>query len=114
MNELGAKSRDTVYINAGAGDLFFDKILLRRYKKTRVHAIDNAYEELVSQGKRIHRYRKLEDIEVNDADYAIMMDSLEYMEDDVEYVRKWRSGSKKADISFLRCLRFPVCSQIMM
>lgn len=107
LNELGAKSRDTVYINAGAGDLYFDKILLRRYKKTRVHAIDIAYKELVSEGKRIHRYHKLEDIEENDADYAIMMDSLEYMEDDVEYVRKMAQRIKKGGYFFFTLPAFP-------
>lgn len=49
----------------------------------------------------------LEDIEVKDVDYDIMMDSLEYMEDDVEYVRKMAQRIKKGGYFFFTLPAFP-------
>lgn len=49
-----------------------------------MYAVDTAYKDMESEDKRIHKYHYLEDIEVKTVDYALMMDSLEYMEDDVE------------------------------
>ena len=77
------------YINVGAGDLYFDHVLLEEYKKDIVYAVDIGYqhgEESIQQREKKFRY--LEEIEESDFDYAIMMDSLEYMEDDAEYVKR--------------------------
>ncbi|MBQ9512144.1 MAG: hypothetical protein IJR58_03025 [Lachnospiraceae bacterium] len=74
------------YINVGAGDLFFDKTLLRRYPVQEVHAVDLGYEGRSPKSSRIRLYTRLEDVK-GPADYALMMDSLEYMEDDLAYIK---------------------------
>lgn len=96
------------YINAGAGDLYFDKALLRKYKKTKVYAIDIAYKDTDSQDARIQKYHYLEEIEQEGVDYAIMMDSLEYMEDDVAYIRKMASKIRKGGYFFFTLPAYPV------
>lgn len=97
-----------VYINAGAGDLYFDSALLEKYEKSKVHAIDIAYKNMNSEDKRIHKYHYLEDIQAEDVDYVIMMDSLEYMEDDVEYIRKVSRRIKKGGFFFFTLPAFPI------
>lgn len=77
-----------VYANIGAGDLYFDRALLKRYAKHQMYAVDIAYKNLKSGDGRIHKYLFFEEIPQKSIDYAIMMDSLEYMERDVAYVKK--------------------------
>lgn len=100
IDRLSGRGRHASYINVGAGDLYFDKRLLKKYGRNQVYAVDTAYKEMDSKDKRIHKYHYLEDIEVKAVDYALMMDSLEYMEDDVEYVRKMAGRIKKDGFFF--------------
>lgn len=44
-------------------------------------------------------------------DYAVMMDSLEYMEDDAGYIRDMVRKIKRAAISFLHYQLFQFCFQ---
>lgn len=97
-----------VYLNAGAGDLFFDKKLLEKYKSSRVHAVDIAYKDRKSDDKRIRRYHYLEEVREEWVDYAVMMDSLEYMEDDVEYIRKMVRKIRNGGYFFFTLPAFPV------
>lgn len=96
------------YINVGAGDLYFDKALLTKYEKDEVHAVDLGYKELGAEGNNIHKYHYLEEIETGKFDYAIMMDSLEYMEDDVAYVTKVSGRLRKGGYFFFTLPAFPV------
>lgn len=105
---LGNKNEAAAYINAGAGDLYFDRVLLKRYKKHRVYAIDLAYENTDSDKKRIKKYHYFEEIPLESIDYAIMMDSLEYMEDDVEYVSKMSKKIKEGGYFFFTLPAFPI------
>lgn len=100
IDKLDGKGRNASYINVGAGDLYFDKELLKKYIWNQVYAVDTAYKDIASEDKRIHKYHYLEDIEVKVVDYALMMDSLEYMEDDVKYVRKMAKKIKKGGFFF--------------
>lgn len=75
------------YINVGAGDLYFDNVLMQKYEKDEVYAVDIGYEDRDSGEGRIHKCRYLEEVKADHIDYAMMMDSLEYMENDVEYIR---------------------------
>ena len=84
MHESQKKRR---YINVGAGDLYFDQRLLARYEQDEAYAVDLGYDEEPSVEGRIHKFRALDQIEEEGFDYCIMMDSLEYMEDDAAYVR---------------------------
>lgn len=96
------------YINIGVGDLYFDKALLAKYKEDEVYAVDLGYKELTSKEKNVHKYHYLEEIEIQKFDYAIMMDSLEYMEDDVDYVTKVSSRLRKGGYFFFTLPAFPV------
>lgn len=96
------------YINIGAGDLYFDRALLAKYKKDEVYAVDIGYKDLVSEEKNTHKYNYLEEIEVQKFNYAIMMDSLEYMEDDVDYVTKVSNRLCKGGYFFFTLPAFPV------
>lgn len=95
------------YINIGAGDLYFDRALLAKYKNDEVYAVDLAYKDLVSEDKNIHKYHYLEEIEIRKFNYAIMMHSLEYMEDDVDYVTKVSSRLCKGGYFFFTLPAFP-------
>lgn len=105
---LGSRKKKAVYINVGAGDLYFDKVLLKRYAHHKVHAVDLGYENRDSDNKRIQKYHYLEEVSAENIDYAIMMDSLEYMEDDVEYVRKLSNRIKKGGYFFFTLPAFPI------
>lgn len=107
IDRLDKADGSYVYINAGAGDLYFDGALLEKYGKSEVHAIDIAYKDLNSEDDRIHKYHYLEDVQAEGVDYAMMMDSLEYMEDDVEYVRKISQRIKKGGFFFFTLPAYP-------
>lgn len=79
-------SRGRRYVNIGAGDLYFDNILLKRYEKDLAYAVDLAYDESVPDYPRVHKFHYLEEVP-DGMDYGIMMDSLEYMPDDAAYVK---------------------------
>lgn len=108
IGKIGEVDGSYVYINAGAGDLYFDGALLEKYGKSEVHAIDIAYQDMNTKDDRIYKYHYLEDTQAESVDYAIMMDSLEYMEDDVEYVRKVSRRIKKEGFFFFTLPAFPV------
>ena len=105
---LGNTGKKASYINVGAGDLYFDRVLLKKYKKHKVHAVDIGYESMDSDDERINKYHYLEEIPEESVDYAIMMDSLEYMEDDVDYVRKMSDKIKKGGYFFLTLPAFQI------
>lgn len=107
IDRLDETDGSYVYINAGAGDLYFDGALLEKYGKSRVHAIDIAYKDMNSEDERIQKYHYLEDVQAQEVDYAIMMDSLEYMEDDVEYVRKVSQRIRKGGFFFFTLPAYP-------
>lgn len=98
--------KDASYLNVGAGDLYFDGDLLKRYPENKVCAIDIAYKDLNSEDSRISKYHYLEEVKT-DVDYAMMMDSLEYMEDDVDYVRKITAKVKSGGYVFFTLPAFP-------
>lgn len=85
MQRSGKKGRIR-YLNIGAGDLYFDHALLKRYRKHSAYAVDIGYDSDRHVGGNIQKFRCLEEIEEDGFDYALLMDSLEYMEDDMEYI----------------------------
>ena len=96
------------YINAGSGDLYFDKALLQKYEQDQVYAIDIAYKDMTVDDRRIHKFHFLEEIQVKKVDYAIMMDSLEYMKDDVGYIRSMGKKMKEGGYFFFTLPAFPI------
>lgn len=106
LDKIHRKQESRIYMNIGAGDLYFDKRLLKKYRKDEVYAVDIGYQNSASKSRRIHKYHYLEEIEEKKFDYAMMMDSLEYMEDDVLYVRKVTERLKKGGYFFLT---LPAC-----
>lgn len=44
-----------VYANIGAGDLYFDRALLKRYAKHQMYAVDIAFKNLESGDGRFHK-----------------------------------------------------------
>lgn len=80
------------YVNVGAGDLYFDDLLMNTYNNVEVYAVDIGYD---TQGKReISKKNKHLTNDINSIDenvlfdFSVMMDSLEYMQDDREYISK--------------------------
>lgn len=74
------------YVNIGAGDLYFDNILLKKYKRDTAYAVDLEYDKSVPDYPRIEKFHYLDEVP-DGMDYGIMMDSLEYMPDDTAYVK---------------------------
>lgn len=95
------------YVNIGAGDLYFDKALLKKYDKDQVHAVDIGYTDLSSKHSQIHKYLYMDELPERSLHYAIMMDSLEYMEDDTAYVRKVSRKLIKGGYFFFTLPAFP-------
>lgn len=108
INQIHNDKKGKKYMNVGAGDLYFDNALLTKYPKDQVHAVDIAYQDMAPEGKRIHKYHYLEEISEKTFDYAIMMDSLEYMEDDVKYVKDMSSRIRSGGYFFFTLPAFPI------
>lgn len=94
------------YVNIGAGDLYFDNVLLKRYKKDTAYAVDLEYDDSVPDYPRIQKFHYLEEVP-DGMDYGIMMDSLEYMEDDAAYVRTLSGKVKRGGYLFFTLPAFP-------
>lgn len=107
--------RNCDFVNIGAGDMFFDKQILKRMQGHRLHAIDigytgEKYKYVKSNNPRISMYERIEDARIDCFDYALMMDSLEYMEDDYEYVRMLRQKVKDGGFIFFTLPAFQFMS----
>lgn len=100
MEQLHEEKEGKKYVNVGAGDLYFDKALLEGYPKDEVFAVDIAYQSMEPEDERIHKYHYQEEVSEDAFDYAVMMDSLEYIENDAEYVRKISKRIKKGGYFF--------------
>lgn len=94
------------YINVGAGDLYFDYALMKKWDKDTVYAVDIGYTEKGNKNNRVYQYNYLEEIQDNDFDYALMMDSLEYMEDEAGYIRKLSDKIKSGGYIFFTVTAF--------
>ncbi|MCR4924837.1 MAG: hypothetical protein K5917_00955 [Clostridiales bacterium] len=90
MNELKkhlAVDKQSKYLNIGAGDLYFDECWKQIYAKNHeTYAVDIGYEHESKNGTT-NLYRDLSSVNESNFDYALMMDSLEYMTDDFLYVK---------------------------
>lgn len=87
------------YVNIGAGDLYFDNRLLRKYEGDRAYAVDLEYDEQVPDYPRVEKFHYLEEVP-GEMDYAIMMDSLEYMPDDAAYLKALSGKVKEGGYLF--------------
>jgi len=103
-----------VCIDLGAGDQFFDDAILSEYPDLHVFAVDIGYTEQALQSlsarnnaDRITSVVSLKDIPEQKADFALMMDSLEYMTDEVGCLRELASHIRPGGYLFLT---LPACS----
>lgn len=85
---IGERSR---YIDIGAGDMFFDKFLMHYYREYELHAVDIGYDTskinyIKTKSKNVNLYSSIEDLDVKDADFALMLDSIEYMPNESSYI----------------------------
>lgn len=94
------------YLNVGAGDLYFDRALMKKWPKDTVYAVDVGYADEKAGNGKVHKYNALERVPENDFDYAVMMDLLEYIEDEAEYIRKLSSKVKSGGYIFLTATAF--------
>ncbi|MCL2253636.1 MAG: class I SAM-dependent methyltransferase [Lachnospiraceae bacterium] len=93
------------YINIGAGDLYFDQVLGEQFPNDEVHAVDIAYAEIGKDGN-VTKYHYLS--QVNEMfDYAIMMDSLEYIEDDAAFLNQMVSKTIDGGYFFFTLPAYP-------
>ncbi len=88
ISEMGSDAR---FVSIGAGDMYFDKHILDLKKKHILYAIDIGYDtekiELVREkSDRIKMHTNFDNVEGEVFDYALMLDSLEYMQDDRSYL----------------------------
>ncbi len=96
---------DCSYINIGAGDMFFDRYLLHRFKTHRLYAVDLGYEtfnadDLGVDTGRIGMYTDISEVEAGRVDYTFMMDVLEYIPDDEGFIRKLAGRVKPGGYMF--------------
>lgn len=101
------------YINIGAGDLFFDKVWIEKYTNNHfVSAVDIGYDsdtKVELNPDSCSLYRDINEVAENKFNYAIMMDSLEYMEDDAGYLSR---VSKKLEDNGIIILTVPAFSSL--
>ena len=81
------------FVSIGAGDMYFDKHILRIMKDHTLYAVDIGYDtekfDLVkSESDRIKMFSSLESVGKEVFEYSLMLDSLEYMQDDAEYLNQ--------------------------
>ena len=100
------KAGGVKYLNVGAGDLYFDRILMRKYSKDTVYAVDVGYKNKETENNRIHKFNTLEEISENNFDFVVMMDLLEYLEDEAEYIRQLSEKIKPGGYLFLTATAF--------
>ena len=106
LDKLPGKDGKRKYINVGAGDLYFDRYLLKKYRKDRVYAVDLEYDESVPDYPRIKKFHYLDEVP-DGMDYGIMMDSLEYMPEDAAYVKALSDKIKKGGYLFFTLPAIP-------
>lgn len=94
-----AKQEQVSFINVGAGDCFFDRVLTEKYGY-RLTAVDIAYPKDLPIEKNIVKVNSLDEASYG-YDFAIMMDSLEYFDDDKAFVRELASRVREGGYLFL-------------
>lgn len=94
------KNLNRKYINIGAGDMYYDYALMRKYNTDSLYAVDIGYSDNNAESDRIQKFNYLEEIPEENFDYAMMMDSLEYIEDDVAYIKKLSDKVKSGGYIF--------------
>lgn len=93
-------------INVGAGDLFFDDEFVKRDKRIEVYAVDIGYdigEDEVIPRESGYQTRYIDNYicrREDPFDYSVMMDSLEYFQDDRAYVTRLASVVKSGGYMF--------------
>jgi len=101
VSRIDSENNNVRFINVGAGDCYFDAELQKKYNHS-LYAVDIAYpDELLEEGmskgcgnvvssvNNALFYRSMDDIDSAVLfDYGIMMDSLEYMDDDRRYLQE--------------------------
>ena len=102
LRSEGKSSYD--YVNIGAGDMYFDDALMKSQKGTSVYAVDLGYdtkgEKVLNEGGK-HLTNDIDSIDDGIRfDFSIMMDSLEYMPDDREYITKLAKRVKSGGYMF--------------
>ena len=83
-----ADTRALRFVDIGPGDLYFDRCLLRSFPAHELYAVDIGYKGTKQFRPNILLCRMLEETEAYGLDYALMMDSLEYMPDDLSYLKE--------------------------
>ena len=105
LDKIAAETDGTLkYVNVGAGDMFFDDILLEKYPNTELYADDLGYdtkgEPYITEGKK-HLTNDLDSLDESLLfDWSMMMDSLEYMPNDKAYVTKLMNRVKPGGYLF--------------
>lgn len=86
------------FLDIGAGDMFFDQYWIKKHKMSKCYAIDIGYspEVLVKNNEKSHikKFNTIDQIPAEEFDFALMLDSLEYFEDEVAYIDKLKSYIK--------------------
>ncbi len=102
INTLIETDNNSKYLNIGAGDLYFDEAWIKNYAtKSMVYAVDIGYGQktpVIWDENKCKLFSNINEVEENDFNYALMMDSLEYIEDDKGFVdalaKKIKPGGK--------------------
>ncbi len=94
------------YINIGSGDMYFDRDLMKHLPSYTLHAVDIGYaetdpERFIFDKEHIHTYSGIEELPDSlKTDCAFMMDSLEYMDDEVAYIEQLASHVREGGYLF--------------
>lgn len=101
------ENTDCRYVNVGAGDCFFDETFVTKYGY-KLTAVDIAYPDEPDAREGIIQVHSL-DKTSGDFSFGVMMDSLEYMDDDVLYIKELSEKIRPGGYIFLT---LPACTRL--
>jgi len=98
IKECGSFSK---IADIGAGDLFFSNILVENLDNVQISAVDTSFETLDSNNKRIIKIRNISELPNDEYDLIILMDVLEHIEHDSNFLNQITTKMKKNKKSYL-------------
>ena len=108
---IASLKRDSEFIDLGAGDMFFDRLVIGAMPDHTLLAIDLGYEGeklkyLKKPSSKTKMYKTIEDVGDVQVDYAIMMDSIEVFPDALSILKTISSKVKTGGYLFFTMTAF--------
>jgi len=98
ISECGSISK---IADIGAGDLFFSNFLVKNLTDVQIVAIDSSFETLDCENDRITKIRNVSELPKDEYDLIILMDVLEHVEHDYDFLNQIMSRILRTKKSYI-------------